>query len=595
MLKLQNDYDIELWLATRPFDHSFIIAARSALRVAPLVGEEAKENQADKATFWRNLTLVHLRCLAVPFYAARYPTHETSLREVAKALTDNLSKTGNLLEFIPYASLISVIQSNPYAASDVVAVSIDMTERDIVTKEAAAAALIADADALGNGYSVAKLSSFALWNKGIPDMLSEAWQSLKATLLAADEDWEVWTDWYDALLEGRLAESEAISLARVTLPEEFWERGPKAVNAELKRLIEAKRAQTPPHPIPEGEADAANTTEEPAPPPPLPLPSQGHGPHFDLPQGRLDFTPPALIDGKRNDLRRLRTLHPLLRDQVAAAVELFGRNAAHGRLLDVLAQYSAALDHQVEGIDYEILTGIGLQLANAEKSARRDIADRLKPEFEDDEKTALTSLLDLHGPFVLASEAGRNLLDDVERYRRSEADEAAFREDAAVLAAALVDSPAVAAPEPAAFIAATVAEIGRGDNPSRTAVYGVGVVKNATVVLAGGAVAFTLATLGVVAGGMWIGTGAIPAWVIYKGIEASKPFKETTKLIADLADAAAGADWSEELVSLRDRNLKAVADFVRTHSDRLDRLAGDRREWQWLRDILKWLRDVDRR
>ena len=64
---------------------------------------------------------------------------------------------------------------------------------------------------------------------------------MTVALLAAHEDWDVWTEWYDALLEGRLAESEAISLARVTLPEELWERGPKAVNAELKRLIEAEK------------------------------------------------------------------------------------------------------------------------------------------------------------------------------------------------------------------------------------------------------------------------------------------------------------------------------------------------------------------
>ena len=63
---------------------------------------------------------------------------------------------------------------------------------------------------------------------------------MKSALLAADQGWEVWTDWYEARLAGDAARppNEALEVARATIPDEIWKQGPAAVNAEIKRLIE---------------------------------------------------------------------------------------------------------------------------------------------------------------------------------------------------------------------------------------------------------------------------------------------------------------------------------------------------------------------
>jgi hypothetical protein len=67
----------------------------------------------------------------------------------------------------------------------------------------------------------------------------EAWQGLKAALLAANEGWEVWVDWYEARLAGDATHppNEALEIARATIPDEIWQQGPAVVNAEIKRLI----------------------------------------------------------------------------------------------------------------------------------------------------------------------------------------------------------------------------------------------------------------------------------------------------------------------------------------------------------------------
>ena len=71
----------------------------------------------------------------------------------------------------------------------------------------------------------------------VPDHVSEAWAQLKRALLAAGEDWEVWTDWYEDRLVGRSANWRT-ELARTKIDEEIWRQGPKVVNATIRRIID---------------------------------------------------------------------------------------------------------------------------------------------------------------------------------------------------------------------------------------------------------------------------------------------------------------------------------------------------------------------
>jgi hypothetical protein len=58
-------------------------------------------------------------------------------------------------------------------------------------------------------------------------------------------DWEVWIDWYEDRLYGRVPDQE-LEVSRVSLPDPLWEQGPKAVNAEIRRLIdEAMKRRLP--------------------------------------------------------------------------------------------------------------------------------------------------------------------------------------------------------------------------------------------------------------------------------------------------------------------------------------------------------------
>jgi hypothetical protein len=85
--------------------------------------------------------------------------------------------------------------------------------------------------------SASKLTRLPLWLLGEPRWANEGWAEIKKMLSDANEHWDVWTDWYEARLEGRVVDSN-LEWQRVTLEEGFWGKSPYLLNAEIKRIIE---------------------------------------------------------------------------------------------------------------------------------------------------------------------------------------------------------------------------------------------------------------------------------------------------------------------------------------------------------------------
>jgi hypothetical protein len=70
----------------------------------------------------------------------------------------------------------------------------------------------------------------------MPNEFRDAWKELQQSLLMAEEDWDVWLDWYKQRLAGGLA-SEEDQYPYVTLEEEIWHGSPKDVNSHIKDLV----------------------------------------------------------------------------------------------------------------------------------------------------------------------------------------------------------------------------------------------------------------------------------------------------------------------------------------------------------------------
>ena len=96
-----------------------------------------------------------------------------------------------------------------------------------------------DARLLDQKLDAQLLSYVPLWPGQIPDWVRASWGELRRTLLNADENWEVWTTWYEERLAGNKMD-EASDIARITIDDDIWRQEPRAVNAHIRELLEGR-------------------------------------------------------------------------------------------------------------------------------------------------------------------------------------------------------------------------------------------------------------------------------------------------------------------------------------------------------------------
>lgn len=100
--------------------------------------------------------------------------------------------------------------------------------------------ITADAGNVEAGISTEIMMRYPLWN--VTDIgQTKKWEILKPVLLAFDEDWQVWTGWYEDRLRGADHPDsrpliEDLELKRSLIPDEEWHQGPKHVNAMIAEL-----------------------------------------------------------------------------------------------------------------------------------------------------------------------------------------------------------------------------------------------------------------------------------------------------------------------------------------------------------------------
>ncbi len=257
LVEIKNREDLGRWLENRPREDAVAIAARAALRVLPLL-VTALDKDAEKHR--TAIVLPIFRAAAAPWVAAVGPTKGAEVRGAAAAAA---AAARGARGAVAYAAGADTAYSTATNAAAAAAENADAAIKNAAAAACAAAAraaraatyaylavdardaaytaawsaVSADATALEQGQSLERLAARRLWPEGPSRWAADAWARLKGHLREADEDWEVWTAWYEERLYGRLF-NKALEEARVLIPGEIWEQGPKVVNAEIARLIE---------------------------------------------------------------------------------------------------------------------------------------------------------------------------------------------------------------------------------------------------------------------------------------------------------------------------------------------------------------------
>jgi hypothetical protein len=252
---------LETWLRKQPREISVAFAARAALRVLPILHDARNVRVDFRGNFFAGIVLRVFRATGVAWAAAKYPDRATGLHHaVSSAVSSSAAAIDATAVFSGSYASPNAVTSAVYAAVDAAssaavsygsyaspnaAASADYAAASYATYAATRgaddiaiwSAVSIDATRVEEGATASVIARSPLWPQGQPDWLQSLWQEMKAALLAENQDWQVWTIWYDDRLAGHVRDEER-ELAYVRIEEALWSQGPAIVNAEIKRRIE---------------------------------------------------------------------------------------------------------------------------------------------------------------------------------------------------------------------------------------------------------------------------------------------------------------------------------------------------------------------
>ncbi len=196
---------------------------------------------------------------------------------------------------------------------------------------------------------------------------------------------------------------------------------------------------------------------------------------------------------------------------------------------------------------------------------------------------ALKALLQIHGPFILATKAGLENLALANAYEMRPDEAKEHRAAAIELAQEFKANPDVVAPETAADFAHFAEQPESTNHPERSAAQLWGMGRNISLVIVAGAAIRFLKLIA--------GDDLAAPWS--DGLKKSKAYAdylEVSGLVKDGLDKLSEADLLALKERLRKIPFERYRQFVLDNEELLRRLAGSGKQSRWLREHLDWLK-----
>ncbi|MBL1404832.1 MAG: hypothetical protein COC00_002520, partial [Rhizobiales bacterium] len=392
----------------------------------------------------------------------------------------------------------------------------------------------------------------ALWHEGTPTIFQGNWTSLKKNLLGKSSDWQVWADWYEHVLHGANSSKRGIAgLSDETLiefaqkPNEFWEREPDEVNAEIVGWVEEEPAVTTEglilqilkrdkqpitfdgfvlsfrqakYPSPRSSIlDGLNeltengiielVAEETY---ALPDKVENH-PTIPDQEAGLSFTPNA--DGKieiresglvsSDDFDEIIAMRGVILEALDDLKNACAGTNAYAPLVGVVQKYNDEISSDAGNLSIDKLYAYGIRLENTRERLKQEIASGDYPEMAVSISESLDTVVALHGPTILSTKRGNVLVERARKYNSSVRGDEAYKEKAKELAELFANNLNLIERNSSELITEINNDIGEGPNPERStelAKTANGNLLSTSAKIAGGAVlggAFSGSTMGV--------------------------------------------------------------------------------------------------
>ena len=256
MVEFNTRQDIEDWLKTQPRSVVSIIAVRAALRALPAfaslnVPSVSFRNKAS------TLILPSLYGMAEAMTSCGW-SHQIEDVLGRARLVDSIGVDNRSIQAITLAHYASSANARDVTHDHNVAFSrtISITFAAIKLSQEmigdALAVVTADVNYIKSIKSNQSretwstlLSVRPLWQDiNMPNELKQDWKQLKIALHNLNEDWEVWTSWYENILAGG-ERNEDLEIARISFPPEDYTNA-AVLNPKIKALLINKLSEATP-------------------------------------------------------------------------------------------------------------------------------------------------------------------------------------------------------------------------------------------------------------------------------------------------------------------------------------------------------------
>ena len=182
-------------------------------------------------------------CRRGHYHKGEYPGKRDALNKAARAALLGLGdvKAPSPIRAAVYAAATATGEAGAISrASIVVGYALDAAgSKGLEAFETFLHALATDANLLDQKFSTVTLANSQLWPSNIPDWIRNSWDEMRSALLDADEEWDVWTDWYEKRLAGEATNQDG-EIARLLIDDDIWAQGPEVANAHLKELAQER-------------------------------------------------------------------------------------------------------------------------------------------------------------------------------------------------------------------------------------------------------------------------------------------------------------------------------------------------------------------
>jgi hypothetical protein len=386
------------WLNGQSDDVAIVFAARAALRVISTITFSSWVS-GSKSKARREIVLRAFGAVATAWAVAAYPGHRDLLNKAARSALFGLGdvRSPSPIRAAAYASATATGEVGAVSrALRVIGYALDAAaSKGRLPFESLLAAFGVDASLLNQGFSPVTLANSRLWPSPLPDWVRDSWAELRAELLGLNENWDVWTEWYDELLAGNFPNQE-IQIARVTIEDAIWQQGPEVVNAHIKEIITEREifksaTEDKPDELPNADTIPRQTTAA----------SQ-----FVLnAEGRLDLLPDApLADGMQHETYQ-EVRHKAL------ALSALGHNQLAG-MSEPVARFLAVAPDRIEDVSIARLWSRGNTLRSRLKAhdTAAALADPTDPAIlSTSVAEMLRDLVESYNVFIVGDPSGREL------------------------------------------------------------------------------------------------------------------------------------------------------------------------------------------